>query len=107
MTVGELARMFDDERRIHCDLEVVQLHGWKRPMWQDDAGLPWINTSPNMRSLNAAGLYPGLGLLESAVSVGRGTSTPLEIVGAPYVDGTVLARELQLPGVSFEPIRFT
>jgi uncharacterized protein YbbC (DUF1343 family) len=60
-----------------------------------------------MRSLTAAGLYPGLGLLESALSVGRGTPTPFEIVGAPYIDGAVLARELQLPGVSFEPIRFT
>ena len=65
----QLARMFNDERHIHCDLEVVQLRGWKRAMWQDDAGLPWINTSPNMRNLNAAALYPGVGLVESAISV--------------------------------------
>lgn len=107
MTVGEFAKMYNDEKHLGGDLEVVALHGWKRPMWQDDAGLPWINTSPNMRSLTAAGLYPGLGLLESAVSVGRGTATPFEIVGAPYIDGAILARELHLPGVSFEPIRFT
>ena len=107
MTAGEMARMFNDERHIDCDLEVVKLRGWKREMWQDDAGLPWINTSPNMRSLNAAALYPGLGLVESAISVGRGTGTPFEIAGAPYIDPDRLVRELQLPGVRVEPIRFT
>jgi uncharacterized protein YbbC (DUF1343 family)/CubicO group peptidase (beta-lactamase class C family) len=113
MTVGELAKMYNDEklfRHLGVDLEVVPLRGWKRAMWHDDAGLPWINTSPNMRSLAAAGLYPGLGIIESAVSVGRGTSTPFEIAGAPYVDGDALAHELtalQLPGITFEAIRFT
>lgn len=79
-------------------------------MWQDEAGLPWIDTSPNMRTLTAAGLYPGLGLLESALSVGRGTLTPFEIIGAPYIDAEALARaltDLRLPGVAFEPVRFT
>ena len=110
MTAGELARMFNDERHINCDLEVIELRGWKRAMWQDDAGLPWINTSPNMRSLNAAATYPGIGLVESAISVGRGTATPFEVAGAPYIDADQLAHEmnaLHLPGVEFEPIHFT
>jgi uncharacterized protein YbbC (DUF1343 family) len=118
LTVGEFAKMYDaekhlgvdlnDEKHLGVDLEIVPLHGWKRSMWQDDAGLPWINMSPNMRSLRAAGLYPGLGLLESALSVGRGTAIPFEIIGAPYIDGATLARELgDLPGVSAHAFRFT
>ena len=108
MTVGELAQKFRDERPIDVDLTVIPVQGWKREEWQDEAGLPWVNTSPNMRSLDAAGLYPGIGLLEHAVSIGRGTDTPFEIVGAPYIDGRRLAAELQgLPGVAFTPIRFT
>ncbi|HKO55155.1 MAG TPA: exo-beta-N-acetylmuramidase NamZ domain-containing protein [Thermoanaerobaculia bacterium] len=107
MTVGELARMFREERRIDVDLEVVPLRGWKRDMWQDEAGLPWIDTSPNMRSLNAAALYPGIGLLESVISVGRGTATPFEILGAPYIDGNRLAAEVHVEGLRLEPARFT
>jgi uncharacterized protein YbbC (DUF1343 family) len=108
LTVGEFAKMYAGENHLAVDLEVVPLHGWKRSMWQDDAGLPWINTSPNMRSLTAAGLYPGLGLLESALSVGRGTAIPFEVVGAPYIDGATLERELGvLPGVSAHAFRFT
>jgi uncharacterized protein YbbC (DUF1343 family) len=107
-TVGELAPLFRDEKHIAVDLTVVPVKGWNREQWQDEAGLPWVNTSPNMRSLNAAALYPGLGLLERALSVGRGTPTPFEIVGAPYIDGVKLAAALRgLPGVTFEPIRFT
>jgi uncharacterized protein YbbC (DUF1343 family)/CubicO group peptidase (beta-lactamase class C family) len=107
-TVGELAELFRRERGIDVDLTVIPVKGWKREQWQDEAGLPWVNTSPNIRSLQAAGLYPGLGLLERAVSVGRGTATPFELVGAPYVDGARLAGELgTLPGVAVEPIRFT
>jgi uncharacterized protein YbbC (DUF1343 family) len=110
MTVGELAKLFREERKIDVDLTVVPLRGWKREMYADDAGLPWINTSPNMRSLAAATLYPGIGLLERAVSVGRGTPTPFEVLGAPYIDEQQLARELnalQLPGIAFAPVRFT
>jgi uncharacterized protein YbbC (DUF1343 family)/CubicO group peptidase (beta-lactamase class C family) len=110
MTVGELAKMFNEDRKIGADLSIVQLRGWKREMWQDDAGLPWINTSPNMRSLPAAALYPGIGLMERALSVGRGTATPFEVLGAPFIDETVLVRELtalQLSGITFAPIRFT
>jgi uncharacterized protein YbbC (DUF1343 family)/CubicO group peptidase (beta-lactamase class C family) len=110
MTVGELARMFNDERHIGADLTVIPLTRWRRELWMDEAGLPWINTSPNMRSVNEAGLYPGIGILEFAISVGRGTETPFEIVGAPYIDGTALARELtamSLPGIRFEPTSFS
>lgn len=110
MTVGELAKMFREERKIDVDLTVIALRGWKRPMYQDEAGLPWINTSPNMRSLEAATLYPGIGILERAISVGRGTPTPFEILGAPFIDGEVLARELRalaLPGIEVTPVRFT
>lgn len=108
MTVGELATMYRDEKHLDVDLNVVRVRNWKRDAWQDEAGLPWINTSPNMRSLNEAALYPGIGLLESAVSVGRGTPTPFEVVGAPYIDGERLTRELgAIPGVSIAPVRFT
>ena len=107
-TVGELAELFRRQRKIDVDLTVVPVKGWNREQWQDEAGLPWVNTSPNIRSLAAAALYPGLGLLERAVSVGRGTETPFEIVGAPYVDGARLVREVgALPGVAVEPLRFT
>ena len=110
MTVGELARMFNEERGINADLTVVQVKGWKREQWQDEAGLPWINTSPNMRSQNAAALYPGIGLMESALSVGRGTNSPFELFGAPYIDSAQLLREveaLKLPGLAFAPVSFT
>jgi uncharacterized protein YbbC (DUF1343 family)/CubicO group peptidase (beta-lactamase class C family) len=110
MTVGELARMFNDERHIAADLTVIPLTRWRRDLWMDEAGLPWINTSPNMRSVTEAGLYPGIGILEFAISVGRGTETPFEVVGAPYIDGATLARELTampLPGIRFEAASFT
>jgi len=108
MSVGELAQMFREERHIDVDLTVIQIRGWSRAMWQDEAGLPWINTSPNMRSLTEAALYPGIGLMESAISVGRGTPTPFEVIGAPYIDGNALVTALPpQPGVMFTPIRFT
>src|SRR5688572_16611039 len=111
MTVGELARMFNDERGWKTDLTVIQLEGWTRSMWFDETGLPWINPSPNMRSLTEATLYPGVGLHESALSVGRGTGTPFEVIGAPYVEDDVeLATALNragLAGVRFVPVRFT
>ena len=102
MTVGELAKMLNAERGLKANLTVVPVEGWKRDMWFDATGQPWRHPSPNMRSLNAATLYPGVGLHESALSVGRGTDTPFEIVGAPYIDDLRLAAELnkaQLPGV--------
>jgi len=111
MTVGELALMYNRERDIHCDLQVVRMEGWRRAMWLDATNLIWINPSPNMRSLTEATLYPAIGLLESCnVSVGRGTDTPFEVTGAPWIDGRKLAARLNglmLPGVRFMPYRFT
>lgn len=110
MTVGELARMFNAEKGYNARLTVIPCEGWRREQWFDETGLPWTNPSPNMRNLKQAILYPGVGLLESALSVGRGTDTPFEVVGAPYIDEVAFAAELNragLPGVSFVPIRFT
>jgi uncharacterized protein YbbC (DUF1343 family)/CubicO group peptidase (beta-lactamase class C family) len=110
MTVGELATMFAEERHIGVDLTVVPLMRWKRAQWQDEAGLPWIDTSPNMRSLTEAALYPGIGILETTISAGRGTATPFELVGAPYIDAERFVQDLnafKLPGIRFEPVRFT
>jgi uncharacterized protein YbbC (DUF1343 family) len=110
MTVGELARMFNAEKNYGADLTVIACEGWKREMWFDETGLPWTNPSPNMRSLAGATLYPGIGLHETALCVGRGTDTPFELVAAPYIDDVKLATELaaaQLPGVRFVPIRVT
>src|SRR5437762_3573671 len=109
MTAGELAKMVNAERDFHADLRVIPLEGWRRDFWFDQTELPWTNPSPNMRGLAGAILYPGVGLLESAVSVGRGTETPFEIVGAPYVEDVKLAAELNragLPGVRFNPDRW-
>jgi uncharacterized protein YbbC (DUF1343 family)/CubicO group peptidase (beta-lactamase class C family) len=109
MTIGELAEMFKAERSPNADLTVIRLENWRRDAWFDQTGLPWTNPSPNMRNLIQATLYPGIGLLESALSVGRGTDTPFELVGAPYIDDVKLAEELNgagLPGVRFVPIRF-
>lgn len=111
MTVGELARLYNEERKLGCDLRVIKMEGWRRAMWYDATNLVWVNPSPNMRSLTAAALYPGVGLLETTnVSVGRGTDTPFEIVGAPWLDGQRLASYLngrKLAGVRFVPVRFT
>ncbi|MDQ2975798.1 MAG: DUF1343 domain-containing protein [Acidobacteriota bacterium] len=111
MTIGELAKFFNQERNVGCDLRIVQTVGWKRAMWFDETNLVWVNPSPNMRSLTEATLYPGIGLLETTnVSVGRGTDTPFEVVGAPWIDGQRLAFHLnsqKIPGVSFVPVRFT
>ncbi|HEU0010577.1 MAG TPA: exo-beta-N-acetylmuramidase NamZ domain-containing protein [Verrucomicrobiae bacterium] len=110
MTVGELAKMFNAERGFHADLTVIPCERWNRGAWFDETALPWRNPSPNMRSLTAAALYPGLGLHESAISVGRGTDKPFEQLGAPYVEDVLLASELNkagLAGVRFVPVRFT
>ena len=111
MTVGELARMFVKENRLAVDLQIIDVENWRRDQYWDATGLVWTNPSPNMRSLTEAVLSRGVGLLETTnVSVGRGTDTPFEVVGAPWVDGVRLAQHLnaqQLPGVTFVPIRFT
>jgi uncharacterized protein YbbC (DUF1343 family)/CubicO group peptidase (beta-lactamase class C family) len=111
MTIGELARLFNQERSIGCDLKVIEMIGWRRSMWLDETNLVWLNPSPNMRSLTEATLYPGIGLLETTnVSVGRGTDTPFEVVGAPWIDSQQLASQLngrKIAGVRFVPVRFT
>jgi uncharacterized protein YbbC (DUF1343 family) len=111
LTVGELARLFNAERKIGADLQVVEMEGWRRGDLYDRTGLTWVNPSPNMRSLSAALLYPGVGLLETTnVSVGRGTDRPFEVLGAPWIDGRKLASALaraRLPGVRFVATRFT
>ncbi|MEW6251894.1 MAG: DUF1343 domain-containing protein [Planctomycetota bacterium] len=111
MTVGELARLFNAERKINADLQVIEMAGWRRAMWFDETGLSWINPSPNMRSLTQAALYPAVGMIEACrVSVGRGTDTPFERFGAPWVDERSLAARLNalgLRGVRFVPFRFT
>jgi len=111
MTVGEIALLLNAERGWKANLVVVKCEGWKRGDWWDATGLQWTNPSPNMRSLTQATLYPGVGLLEfTNVSVGRGTDTPFEVLGAPYIEGRALAYDLNargLPGVRFVPVRFT
>lgn len=111
MTIGELARYFNEACGIDCDLKVIPMTGWNRKMYWDDTGLEWVNPSPNMRSLNAALLYPGMCLLEGTnVSEGRGTETPFEVCGAPWIDGPDLAavmEKLHLPGIRFSPVAFT
>ena len=111
MTLGELARLFNGENKIGAALTVVPMKNWDRTRWFDETGLPWINPSPNMRNLLQATLYPGVGAIEySNVSVGRGTDTPFEQIGAPWIDGVRLAEALNgraIPGVRFYPVRFT
>ena len=111
MTIGELARMFKAELQLDVDLEIIPLEGWQRTDYFDSTGLPWVDPSPNMRSLTEAILYPGIGLLETTnLSVGRGTDTPFELFGAPWLDGHQLALELNrldLPGVRFTAVLFT
>jgi uncharacterized protein YbbC (DUF1343 family) len=111
MTAGELATMFKAELQLDLDLQIIACEHWDRETYWEQTGLTWINPSPNMRNLTQATLYPGIGLLETTnISVGRGTDTPFEFVGAPWMDGPALAAELQslsLPGIVFIPIEFT
>ncbi|SIO60249.1 Uncharacterized conserved protein YbbC, DUF1343 family [Singulisphaera sp. GP187] len=111
MTVGELARLFNAERKIGADLTVIACEGWRREDLLDWTGLTWINPSPNMRSLTEALLYPGVGLLEATnLATGRGTDTPFERLGAPWIDAREFSAALNgrgLPGVRFVPNQFT
>ena len=111
MTMGELARLYNEEKKIGAELTVIAMDNWQRDDWYDDTGLSWINPSPNMRNLNQAALYPGIGAIEySNISVGRGTDQPFEQIGAPWIDGRRLAAALnarQMPGIRFYPIAFT
>ncbi len=111
MTVGELATMFNAENQIGANLTVVRAEGWRREEWFDETGLPWVNPSPNMRTLDAALLYPAVGLLEYSknYSVGRGTDSPFEVVGAEFIRGGDLCRELMsraVQGFRCYPITF-
>jgi len=111
MTIGEFGRMAAAERKIPVSLTVVPLVGWDRDRWFDETGLPWVNPSPNIRSVTQALLYSGVGLLEATnLSVGRGTDVPFEVIGAPWIEPRGLAEALNrqaLRGVRFDPIWFT
>jgi uncharacterized protein YbbC (DUF1343 family)/CubicO group peptidase (beta-lactamase class C family) len=111
MTMGELAKMFNSERNLNARLTVIPMEGWMRGDWFDATALTWINPSPNLRSLTQATLYPGVGTVEyTNVSVGRGTDTPFELLGAPWIKGTELAQYLNarnISGVRFVPTTFT
>lgn len=115
MTMGELATMINEKGwlkdGVKAKLTVVRMEGWKRSMWYDETGLKWVKPSPNIATLATAVVYPGTCLFEGgSVSEGRGTDQPFEFIGAPYIDGKQLAKELnayKLRGVWFEPIVFT
>jgi uncharacterized protein YbbC (DUF1343 family)/CubicO group peptidase (beta-lactamase class C family) len=111
MTLGELAKMVNSERHVEARLEVVQMQGWQRGDWFDSTGVSWANTSPNLRDLNEATLYPGVAMIEGTnVSVGRGTDTPFEVVGAPWIKSKELAAYLNarsIQSVRFVPVAFT
>jgi uncharacterized protein YbbC (DUF1343 family) len=111
MTFGELANLANRERNLGADLRVIPIQGWNRGDWFDSTGLAWVNPSPNMRSLNAATLYPGIAMLEASknYSVGRGTDAPFEQIGAEWIQGRELAAFLNsrsIPGVRVYPTRF-
>lgn len=111
MTIGELALMFNAENRLRADVQVIAMKNWYRGDWFDSAGLRWVDPSPNMRSLTAATLYPGIAMLESSknYSVGRGTDAPFEMIGADFIHGPELASYLnarRIPGVRAYPVRF-
>jgi uncharacterized protein YbbC (DUF1343 family) len=112
MTTGEMARMLNAEAGIKANLTVVEMKNWRRADWWDSTGLTWVDPSPNMRSLNAALLYTGVAMAEYArnYSVGRGTETPFEVLGADWMDGRAIAAHLNkrmVPGVRFYPVEFT
>jgi uncharacterized protein YbbC (DUF1343 family) len=110
MTMGELARFYNRERGIGCDLEVISISGWKREMYGDEAGFNWVNPSPNIPNIDAALLYPGTCFFEgTCVSEGRGTTRPFELIGAPWLDADTLAETMNaknLPGLIFRPAAF-
>ncbi len=112
MTIGELARLENQELNLGADLRIVPMSGWTRNQWFDTTGQPWVNPSPNIRSLNEAILYPAIAMLEYSTnySVGRGTDSPFEQIGAEWIQGAQLAAALttrNIPGVRFEPTEFT
>ena len=102
MTLGELALFFNSTKQLNADVRVVPMRGWRRAMWFDETGLPWVNPSPNIRSLDQASLYPGVALLEGLknYSVGRGLDEPFEFIGADWIDGKQLAEKLNQRGLA-------
>jgi uncharacterized protein YbbC (DUF1343 family) len=110
MTVGELARMFNEHFSIGCDLEVIPMNGWRREFWHDDTDAPWVLPSPNMPTVDSATVFPGTVHFEGTqVSEGRGTTRPFELIGAPYIDADDYAdnlNALKLPGVFFRSCGF-
>ncbi|MBC7473151.1 MAG: DUF1343 domain-containing protein [Candidatus Sericytochromatia bacterium] len=111
MTVGEIANYYNSESHLNVNLKVIKMENWQRDMFYNQTGLKWINPSPNMRSVEAATVYPGLGMLETVnLSVGRGTSNPFIYYGAPWLDNYSLVKELnkkRFDGLKFEAIKFT
>jgi uncharacterized protein YbbC (DUF1343 family) len=111
MTLGEMAKMFNSENRIGCNLHVIRMRDWRRADWFEDTGLPWVSPSPNLRSIAAGKLYPGLEILQAAgVSVGRGTHQAFERLGAPWIRAEEFVAHMNrrsVPGVRFAPDRFT
>jgi uncharacterized protein YbbC (DUF1343 family)/CubicO group peptidase (beta-lactamase class C family) len=111
MTIGELATLYNAEKKLGADLTVVKMKGYARDLWYDETGLTWVNPSPNLRSVTQAALYPGIGILETTnLSVGRGTDSPFEVFGAPWMDGPRVAATLNargIAGVRLTPVRFT
>lgn len=100
LTIGELAKLFNEENRIHCELYVVRMKNWRRGNYYGDTGMSWVPPSPNLRTLTGSILYPGLDILQNAgVSVGRGTDTPFEKFGAPWIDGEIVASRLNRSGI--------
>lgn len=110
MTMGELATMYRDVEGLSCGLKVVKMEGWRRGMWFDETGLPWVLPSPNMPTLDTAAVYPGMVMLEgTSLSEGRGTTRPFETLGAPWIDARALADALndgQIAGAYFRPANF-
>ena len=110
MTIGELATFYNAERKLGADLTVVKMKGYARDLWYDETGLIWVNPSPNLRSVTQAALYPGIGILETTnLSVGRGTDSPFEVFGAPWMNGPRVAATLNargIAGVRFTPVSF-
>lgn len=111
MTLGELARYDNEQLHLNAPLTVISMKGWQRGDWYDSTGLSWVNPSPNLRDMEEATLYPALGLIEATnISVGRGTDTPFEQFGAPWINARGLAQYLNrrdLPGVRFYAVEFT
>ena len=111
MTPGELALLFKADEKMQLNLNIIKMEGWKREMWFDETGLPWVSPSPNIRNMNQASLYPGLGLFERLnVANKRGLPSPFEMIGAPWINAHDFVNSLNkynLPGVNFTPIKFS